>query len=52
MSGWTALCLFILAAHVDTPVVAAIAAMVFILVDTPRQRIEKLERRVRELEEQ
>lgn len=52
MSGWTALCLFLLANHVDQPIIGAIALLVFAFNDTPRQRAEKLQARIRRLERQ
>lgn len=50
MSGWTALCLVLLGMHVGHPVVCVIAILTYAFVDSPRQRCEALEKRIKELE--
>lgn len=50
MSGWTALCFFLVASHVGEPMIGLIAIIVYAINDSPRQRCEKLEARIKELE--
>jgi hypothetical protein len=52
MSGWTALCLFLLALHVNEPFIGLVALLVYACNDSPRQRAEKLQARIRKLERQ
>ncbi len=50
MSGWTAICLFLLGLQCNQPFVAVIAAICGICGDSPRQRFEALQARVKRLE--
>lgn len=50
MSGWAAFCFILIGMHVDQPVVVAIAILIYAFNDSPRQRCEKLERRIKALE--
>lgn len=50
MNGWVMLCIVILAVSADAPMAAAIAIFAWALDTSPKEYVERLERRVRKLE--
>ncbi|MBB3017653.1 hypothetical protein FHR70_000693 [Microvirga lupini] len=50
MSGWTMIGFVLIAHHIGRPELGLGAFLIWCLVDTPRQRCEKLEKRIAELE--